>query len=528
MNADKLSFEPAQTTNGLKAERRRNLTIALVVIAALFIGLGVWAAGALTQDKKDKALTNALVELTEAMHYDADRSVTLASGQTKKYAQFFDIDAKTAYTHKVFYSKVNRSGDEATATLRHLLTAQDYPTLDYETRAKLVWVDGQWRPVDSETTVLPQRHGQGKLVAKVTEMAATSESKDGPLTAPGNVALVNRLAQVELAGKLDSRTVRQVYFADESGKVAESLLGPKEAGGNKYPLSLNDRHELVGQALVEQTTSGAAIIGIDTTNGDVLNLTESAYSATSMMGAYEPGPLFNLVTALAVLRSGLEPQSPLNCPASFDVAGRTYTNRAGYPQSKLDKITLKDAFAYSCETAFISAGLKLPWSEVRRAAKDLGMVSSSSTLFVMAVVPETLEDPSSRADALSGRLPAKFSCVSVAAALASIKAGQTVSPRVRLWAPTVSPAGGLTEEEAGQMRELLAHATDVGVTQSLKELSGGAVGVAGVGTDIVDRESHAWAAGYRGDLAVSVLYHDTKDVSKSSVPMLHSFFSRLD
>ena len=85
-------------------------------------------------------------------------------------------------------------------------------------------------------------------------------------------------------------------------------------------------------------------------------------------GQVQPGSTFKVASALALLRAGLRPGSPVECPRTVRVGGRTYENYDDYPSNHLGRIDFRTAFAQSCNTAFIGQRDKLGASDLREAA----------------------------------------------------------------------------------------------------------------------------------------------------------------
>src|SRR3546814_16143558 len=63
----------------------------------------------------------------------------------------------------------------------------------------------------------------------------------------------------------------------------------------------------------------------------------------------------------------------VGCPATVVVDGKTFKNYDDYPFSSLGKVTLREAFAQSCNTAFIKERDKLGTDAPAEAAAALGL-----------------------------------------------------------------------------------------------------------------------------------------------------------
>ena len=63
------------------------------------------------------------------------------------------------------------------------------------------------------------------------------------------------------------------------------------------------------------------------------------------VGQFPPGSMFKIVSALALMRAGLQPNTAVSCPRTVTVDGRTFKNYDDYPSSQLGRIPLRTAFA---------------------------------------------------------------------------------------------------------------------------------------------------------------------------------------
>ena len=101
---------------------------------------------------------------------------------------------------------------------------------------------------------------------------------------------------------------------------------------------------------------------------------------TAMLGQYAPGSIFKMVDSLAMFRNGMTPDSKVDCPPTLTVDGRTFKNAEGYPESSLGSVTLRDAFAHSCNTAFINARDTVSQAQLESAATSLGVAVEAPAL----------------------------------------------------------------------------------------------------------------------------------------------------
>ena len=119
--------------------------------------------------------------------------------------------------------------------------------------------------------------------------------------------------------------------------------------------------DLGAQRLAQQVLSGvgpaSALVAVRPSTGAIVAAASGPGSKgynTATFGQYAPGSTFKVVSALALLRAGLTPSSRVPCTPTTVVDGKSFKNYSDYPSSGLGRITLEDALANSCNTAFIS------------------------------------------------------------------------------------------------------------------------------------------------------------------------------
>jgi cell division protein FtsI/penicillin-binding protein 2 len=245
-------------------------------------------------------------------------------------------------------------------------------------------------------------------------------------------------------------------------------------------------------------------------------------------GQYPPGSTFKVVSALALLRAGLKPSSPVTCPATLEVNGQRFKNYNDYPSSRLGRIDLRTAVAQSCNTAFIGQRSKLEEGDLAAAAASLGLGTDYDVgfpSFFGSVPRESSEN--GRAAAMIGQAKDLASPMAMAAVAASVAAGKTVVPHL-LDDQVAKPQGQpLTPEEGTDLRQLMRAVVTEGSARNVLGSLDGPPAIAKTGTAEYGTarppKTHAWMIAAQADLAVAVFVADGESGSRTAGPLLARF-----
>jgi peptidoglycan glycosyltransferase len=106
-------------------------------------------------------------------------------------------------------------------------------------------------------------------------------------------------------------------------------------------------------------------------------LTNRAISET-----YPPGSTFKVITTAAALQAGLTEEQQLTAAAKIPLpdSKATLENFGGTPCGSGETVTLRQAFALSCNTAFVDLGLAIGPDALRSMAHSFGLDSTPSVI----------------------------------------------------------------------------------------------------------------------------------------------------
>ena len=152
-------------------------------------------------------------------------------------------------------------------------------------------------------------------------------------------------------------------------KVVKTFPGGTPAPGVRTTLDVT--YQKAATKALAGTGSKAAIVAVDVRTGEVRAVANRPYTGVppALSGRYAPGSTFKIVTALAALRNGSTPSSTVSCPTTITSYGKVFKN---YEKAPNRSMSLTEAFADSCNTAFIGLARSLPAGALASAAEDLG------------------------------------------------------------------------------------------------------------------------------------------------------------
>ncbi|HEY0641991.1 MAG TPA: penicillin-binding transpeptidase domain-containing protein [Nocardioides sp.] len=381
----------------------------------------------------------------------------------------------------------------------------------------------------------PSREFAAALLGRVGPATAELvEASDGRIEAGDEVGLSGLQARddEQLAGSPGTEVVAR-GADDQLRTLAEVPATDGTDLATTLDPDLQDRAE-AALATLGDDAPASALVAIRPSDGAVLASANGAGAAGADLastGHYAPGSTFKVVTALALLRSGLTVDDVVSCPATTVVDGRSFKNYDDYPSSSLGDIPFVQAIAQSCNTALINEVGRLSAGDLAAAAQALGLGTDHDLGFPVyfGQVPPPETETGAAADMI-GQGTVLASPFAMATVAASVSAGHTVLPvllpehEVTQTAPDVP----LTAQESGTLLGLMRAVVTTGSGRFLLDVPGqvGAkTGTAEHGEPDAagNLPTHAWMIATRGDLAVAVFVETGVSGSQTAGPVLEAF-----
>ncbi|MCL2464865.1 MAG: penicillin-binding transpeptidase domain-containing protein, partial [Micrococcales bacterium] len=156
----------------------------------------------------------------------------------------------------------------------------------------------------------------------------------------------------------------------------QPLFQVKPQNGASLSTTLDVALQTKAEAILAGQSEIASMVVLNSQTGALLvaaNSPAAGANSYATTGRYPPGSTFKVSTALALMRTGMTPDSTIDCPTSVTVSGRQFSNLDGYATSHNGTITLRQAVAWSCNTAMVNGSKTLQAGDLGAAAASLGI-----------------------------------------------------------------------------------------------------------------------------------------------------------
>jgi len=374
--------------------------------------------------------------------------------------------------------------------------------------------DGEWKVLWSPETMHPSLKDGGSLRLKERRVA-----RPATLTMEGRPFPENSRAGDHFTG-LDGTAVELAIEEVPSGRV---LVRSPAAGPEGRRTTISFRVQQAAARALDGVAEPAAIVAVDVETRQVRAVADTLGGKQAFLGLFPPGSTFKVVTAAALLRTGLTPQSPVPCPGSYTIpGGRGFTNA---DPADRGTVPLATAFALSCNTTFVQQAYeRLRDGGLRAEAADRFGFREKPGLSHCRIRPhESLDELG--ADAI-GQNSVQASPLCMAEVAAAVASG--------VWRPAVMsaeppadspPAVPLGEDVAAGLRTMMAAVVAEGTAASAG-LPPGTAGKTGT-AEVAGQRPHAWFIGYRGSIAFAVFVRNAGAGGQVAAPLAARFLAAL-
>lgn len=307
-----------------------------------------------------------------------------------------------------------------------------------------------WVPLAVETFGSPRR---GTLKSRQATPLVDAAGRAVRPDLAGAVAMMERA----FSGRYAGRPGRVL----SAGPGRRELARTAPTDGEDITTSLDD--DLQAKAVSALGGRPGGFVVLDAGDGAIRAIASNAHPSTPdaspASDAHLPGSTFKIITAAAAARAGaLRADQMIDCPADVVIDRHTIHN---YQGEAAGRITVREAFARSCNTAFARIGSAVGYEAIAKTAGDFGIVAQPTA----GAAPSRMTYPASQAEVATLAIGASTVAVSpvVMASVAATVAhgGLRVTPH---WGDGAAPSVRVLDEDeartiVGMMEEVVASGT---------------------------------------------------------------------
>ncbi len=401
------------------------------------------------------------------------------------------------------------------ATVAGALAAALGP-IDPEITAAAV-TDGATKTPDGQgyTVAVLRQSDYLRVKNAIHELPGVRFTSSNRLLAPdaGFASQVLPAVRREAAPQLDGVPGWSVLAVDGTGSPITTLNEAPPQPGTTVATGLDRAIQTAAEDAVEPVAQQTVLVAVAPSTGDILAVAQNgpadAAGAIALTGRFPPGSTFKMVTATAAVEGlHLTVDSPEACPGVTVIGGRPVPNEGKFD---LGTVSLRTAFAKSCNTTFAQLGAQLPPEALPAAALRLGLGADYGvpglTTVTGSVPPAT--DTVQRAENGFGQGQVIATPLGMALAAATVAHGATVVPQLIHGRPTQVITAATPPDPAAldQLRPMMRAVVTDGTARLLGR-RGEVYGKTGTAEYTDNGKAHGWFVGYRGDLAFAVLIVD--------------------
>jgi cell division protein FtsI/penicillin-binding protein 2 len=381
---------------------------------------------------------------------------------------------------------------------------------------------------DGKRSLAPTSEFARGVLGTVGPATAELLAEAGPTASPVDLVGVSglqRAYQKQLAGTVGFRVV--LVDRASGDEVGEPLFVEEPKPGKPLQTTLDIGVQTAADQAIQGAATTTALVAVDVGTGGVLAAANAptAGDNRAFSGQYPPGSTFKIVSTAALLRAGVPPDAPVDCPGTRAVEGKRFRN---YEFSSYGSGDLTVAFARSCNTAFVSLIDRIDPAALPQMAREFG-IGADWAMQVPAFagsVPEPVDDVEEAA-AMIGQGKVLMSPLAMAEVAAAVASGQPRTPSV-VPGSGGPPIAALPPEIVDLLRRMMRETVVSGTAEGLEGFDEvhAKTGTAEYGMEEPPR-THAWLVGYRGDIAFAVIIEDGGSGAENAVPVIERFLSNL-
>ncbi|MGH3261798.1 MAG: penicillin-binding transpeptidase domain-containing protein, partial [Trebonia sp.] len=214
-----------------------------------------------------------------------------------------------------------------------------------------------------------------EVVGQVGTENSSALREEGAAYQPGMTVGLTGFEQAFQADLIGTPTTSVVVVNAAGHSVKTLWSSPGGHAGSPVRTTLSSKAQAAAAAALQGAGNSAEIVALDWSSGQIRAIashetgTVSLPPGGALNAKVEPGMAFSIVSAAALLSSGVDANHPLPCEPVADVGGVTFTDTPAAASTA----TLASDFADGCGTAFANMSRTLTPAQLASAERAFGV-----------------------------------------------------------------------------------------------------------------------------------------------------------
>lgn len=410
-----------------------------------------------------------------------------------------------------------------------------YGTWTVRSTLRLAVRDLTWKVVWTPAVVHPDLAEGGQIV-RVT----SPTPPQGPVTREGRPFpkdswagdYLTRLSSVISGGAglpTEGTDAAWAIRLENPGQPARPLIEHRPKPAKQFKTTVEWATQAAAARALDEVGHPAALVAVRPSTGEILAVADHLGERGAFEHKYAPGSTFKTITAAALLEAGVTPDTPVECPAAYQIPG--YRSIPNYQGEDHGTVTLRQAYALSCNTSFVRLTIeRLNGDVLVEQARRFGFgVPIETGIGGTCGSLSHPENPDSLAEDSFGQGTVEATPLCMALVAAAVRSGEWHPPRL-VDTPEVAAAQpetvALQPGVADGLRTMMSAVVTEG-TAAGDGLPEGTAGKTGTAEDWQGGPDHAWFIGYRGDVAFAVFVEHGGTGASAAAPIAARFLRAL-
>jgi beta-lactamase class D len=522
------------------------LLVAACVVAAVSVGTAVDRQRVVSARRRARAVAEKYLAAWSEGRYP--QMAQLAGQPSAVFSTYYRSAAKSLRETSARYALTSLVlGTHPHAAFRAQVVISGYGTWNYDGELALADVRNSWSVRWSPASLVPQLQTGDRLgLVRSPEPPLEGHVLDdiGQRIRPLDTELATSILgpptgavgapslRAVLAPQLNGRAATGITIVSAAGVPLDVLHRFPAVSGRSVKTTLDIGMQHFAEGIIGASSLPTSLVAVDTRTGAVLAAADNSAAAngTALAGRFPPGSTFKIVTATAALENGYRLDTLVDCPADRTAGGFTFHNAGG---EVLGRITFEQAFAVSCNTAFVNIAESLPAGALQRAAAFYGCTTMSPSAVRARPLPVTSfgcnypmpQNAAGYAASAFGQAQVEVSPLGMALICGTAASGTWHAPRLIASAQSATATRTLPPEVAAELHQAMRAVVTSGTATSIADTAvAGKTGTAEYGTGN-PLPTEAWFTGYLGHYAVAVLVQDGGYGGDAAAPLAAKFLT---